>query len=153
MKLNKKIKFIKNWFIIPKLGKNGALKASTYRELRRDALNVATRLETIVNGDLKKWHFEAQRKRVKLMLESIEIIDSTMHRLAKEGSRHNCFYVRTRTEQLKNFLYKYSKLLDTYNNKFLEKIHGAVEFNQHRGLIIKDNLIIKEGGEIEIISK
>ena len=151
MKLNKKIKQIKNWFIIPKLGKNGSFKASTYRKLRRDALNVAMRLETIINSDLKKWHFDAQRQRVKLMLESIETIDQAMNQLAKEGSEHNCFYVRTRTEQLKNFLSKYSKLLDTYNNKFLEKIHGAIEFSHCRGLVVKDNLIIKEGGEIEII--
>ena len=142
---------IKNWFISFRVKNDGSFKGSSYRILKRDMLNIAQRLETTINADLKKWHFDAQRRRVKLMLESIETIDNSMHDLLFAGSEHNLFYVRQRTEQLKEFLIKYSNLLDTYNNKFLEKIHGAIEFQQYNGLVLKDNLIIKEGGEIEII--
>ena len=146
-----KIIEIKNWFISFRVKSDGSFKGSSYRQLRKDMLNIADRLETTINSDLKKWHFDAQRRRVKLMLESIETIDHSMHGLLFAGSEHNCFHVRRRTEQLKEFLVKYSTLLDTYNNKFLEKIHGAIEFHQYQGLVLSDNLIIKEGGEIEII--
>lgn len=148
-----KIFEVKNWFLPARLSTGGTFKGSTYRKLRRDMLNIASQLEVTLNGDLKENHFDAQRRRTKLMLESIEQIDTAMQQLLFAGSEHNCFYVRTRTEQLKDFLNKYSQLLNTYNNNFLEKIHSAIEFHQYKGLVLKDNLIIKEGGEIDIISR
>ena len=146
-----KITEIKFWFMQSKVNKNGEFKGSSYRLLKRDMLNIANRLEYIFQQDLKKWHFDAQRRRVKLMLLALENIDKAMNDLLFAGSEHNCFYVRQRSEKLKEFLLKYSILLDTYNNKFLERIHGAIEFSQYNGMVIKDNLIIKEGDQIEII--
>lgn len=148
-----KIFEVKNWFLPARLSTGGSFKGSTYRKLRRDMLNIASQLEVTLNDDLKEHHFNAQRRRAKLMLESIEQIDTAMQQLLFAGSEHNCFHVRTRTEQLKSFLTKYSILLDKYNNGFLEKIHKAIVFKQYNGLVLEDNLIIKEGGEIDIINK
>lgn len=134
-----------------RLNKKGEFKGSSYRSFKKDMLNIADRLEYIFQQDLKKWHFDAQRRRVKLMLKALENIDKAMNDLLFAGSEHNCFHVRQRSEQLKGFLLKYSLLLDTYNNKELERIHSEIEFSQLKGLVIKDNLIMKEGNEIEII--
>ena len=80
---------IKNWFISFRVKNDGSFKGSSYRILKRDMLNIAQRLETTINADLKKWHFDAQRRRVNLMLESIETIDNSMHDLLFAGSEHN----------------------------------------------------------------
>lgn len=141
--MKKSIK-LNNLFLILRLGKNGKFNASSYRKLRRDMLNVASKLEETINGDLKYWQFDAHRKRVSIMFETIKQIDNGMQKLFKAGSEHNCFWVRMRTEKLINFLNKYCSLLNKYNNEYLEKIHEQIKFAHVNGLIVKDNLILEE---------
>lgn len=147
----KKITEIKNWFKILRLGKSGVLKATTFRQVAKDIRIVTKQLETTVGFQLYGKQYDTQRMRVEIMIQMMDQAEEILLALVKNNSEHNCFRLRWRIEHLKSFLLKYSKLLNTYNNKFLEKVHGAIELSVANGLIVHENLIIKGDGEIEII--
>lgn len=142
---------ISNWFKLLRLGKKGELKSSTFRQLERDVYVISSQLQLSVGQPLFGKQFDAQRLRAGLMIDVLTQADEMLMDLNKEQSKHNCFALRLKIESLKAFLVKYSALLETYNNKFLEKIHEAIEVNIANGRVFDDNLIYTEGGEIEII--
>ena len=145
------IKSVKNFFGIGRVNESGDLKGSSYRLIRRDILSSVSMMEKSINGNMDRRHFAAQRKRVEIHIEVCNRSESLMHQLLKADSEHNTFRVRFRIEKLKAFLIKYQILLNSYNDKFLEKIHHAIEFDSSNGLVTHENLIIKEDGKIEII--
>lgn len=142
---------VKNFFGIGRVKNNGDLKGSSYRLISRDIMNSVAIIEKSINGNMDRRHFAAQRKRVEILLEVCNRSEILMQQLLKAETEHNTFRVRFRIEKLKCFLVKYQMLLNSYNDKFLEKIHHAIEFTSNNGLITHENLIIKEDGEIEII--
>ena len=145
------VKSIKNFFGIGRVKENGNLKGSSYRLIRRDIMSSVTIIEKSINANMDRRHFAAQRKRVEILLEVCNRSENLMHQLLKAETEHNTFRVRYRIEKLKDFLVKYQMLLNSYNDKFLEKIHGAIEFSSFDGLVTHENLIIKGDGSIEII--
>jgi len=142
---------VKNFFGIGRVKNNGDLKGSSYRLISRDIMNSVAIIEKSINSNMDRRHFAAQRKRVEILLEVCNRSEILMQQLLKAETEHNTFRVRFRIEKLKSFLVKYQMLLNSYNDKFLEKIHHAIEFTSNNGLITHENLIIKEDGEIEII--
>lgn len=142
---------VKNFFGIGRVKNNGDLKGSSYRLIQRDIMSSVTIIEKSINSNMDRRHFAAQRKRVEILIEVCERSENLMQQLLKAESEHNTFRVRFRIEKLKDFLVKYQMLLNSYNDKFLEKIHNAIEFSSINGLITHENLIIKEDGEVEII--
>lgn len=142
---------VKNFFGIGRVKNNGDLKGSSYRLISRDIMNSVAIIEKSINSNMDRRHFAAQRKRVEILLEVCNRSENLMQQLLKAETEHNTFRVRFRIEKLKGFLVKYQILLNSYNDKFLEKIHHAIEFTSNNGLITHENLIIKEDGEIEII--
>ena len=142
---------VKNFFGIGRVKNNGDLKGSSYRLISRDIMNSVAIIEKSINSNMDRRHFAAQRKRVEILLEVCNRSEILMQQLLKAETEHNTFRVRFRIEKLKGFLVKYQILLNSYNDKFLEKIHHAIEFTSNNGLITHENLIIKEDGEIEII--
>lgn len=142
---------VKNFFGIGRVKNNGDLKGSSYRLISRDIMNSVAIIEKSINSNMDRRHFAAQRKRVEILLEVCNRSEILMQQLLKAETEHNTFRVRFRIEKLKGFLVKYQMLLNSYNDKFLEKIHHAIEFTSNNGLITHENLIIKEDGEIEII--
>lgn len=142
---------VKNFFGIGRVKNNGDLKGSSYRLISRDIMNSVAIIEKSINSNMDRRHFAAQRKRVEILLEVCNRSEILMQQLLKAETEHNTFRIRFRIEKLKGFLVKYQMLLNSYNDKFLEKIHHAIEFTSNNGLITHENLIIKEDGEIEII--
>ena len=142
---------VKNFFGIGRVKNNGDLKGSSYRLISRDIMNSVAIIEKSINSNMDRRHFAAQRKRVEILLEVCNRSEILMQQLLKAETEHNTFRVRFRIEKLKGFLVKYQILLNSYNDKFLEKIHHAIEFTSNNGLITHENLIIKEDGKIEII--
>ncbi len=142
---------VKNFFGIGRVKNNGDLKCSSYRLISRDIMNSVAIIEKSINSNMDRRHFAAQRKRVEILLEVCNRSEILMQQLLKAETEHNTFRIRFRIEKLKGFLVKYQMLLNSYNDKFLEKIHHAIEFTSNNGLITHENLIIKEDGEIEII--
>ena len=147
----RKIKVITNWFKVLRFGSNGSLKASTYRQIRKDLEIVTHQLETTVGYHLVGNQFNTQRMRTELMIQMVDQAEEILQSLTKAGSVHNCFSLRFRIEKLRDFLKNYNILLNKYNNKFLEKVHGALEINFSNGLLIGTNLISKGEEEVEII--
>lgn len=145
-----KINIVTNWF---KLGrtKKGKVVPTTFRKVKRDIFLTIAQLERTVGSEMSPKQFDAQRHRVELMLELTNHSEEILLELVKAGSSHNCFNVRWRVEKLKEFLTKYSILLNTYNSKFLTKIHSAIHLDISNGLIVGDNLIYKGENEVEII--
>ena len=142
---------VKNFFGIGRVKDNGDLKGSSYRLIRRDIMSSVTIIEKSINTNMDRRHFAAQRKRVEILLEVCDRSENLMQQLLWADTEHNTFRVRYRIEKLKDFLVKYQMLLNSYNDKFLEKIHHAIEFSSCDGLVTHENLIIKEDGKIEII--
>lgn len=147
----KKIIMIRNWFKVLRLGTNGSLKASTFRQIQRDIQIVSKQLETTVGYKMYGDQFDTQRNRVSMMIEMVDQSEQLLDALLRNGTMHNTFGLRWRIEHLKKFLVKYSKLLNNYNNSFLEKVHEAVHVSFYKEMIVDENLIIKGDGNIEII--
>ena len=133
---------VKNFFGIGRVKNNGDLKGSSYRLISRDIMNSVAIIEKSINSNMDRRHFAAQRKRVEILLEVCNRSEILMQQLLKAETEHNTFRVRFRIEKLKGFLVKYQMLLNSYNDKFLEKIHHAIEFTSNNGLITHENLII-----------
>ena len=149
--MERRITKITNWFQMGRVGTDGKVQSTTFRKIKRDIDITMSQLEATVGQPLNEHQFEAQRKRVELMIQLMDYSEDILVQLRKANSVHNCFGVRWRVEKIKAFLEKYIVILNNYNEKFLCKIHGAIEMKVSNGLIVDDNLIWKGENEVEII--